>query len=104
MKKNLIAAGAMLLALMSTAHAAVTSSGPVARIYPNDGSTVYFRVAGDSCIGPTAYYSFLMTQPNAKNWYSILMLSMATGKPIIVSVDACETGVNKDIRYVYIDQ
>ena len=95
----------MLAALASTAaNGAVTSTGPVARIYPNDGSTVYFRVVGDTCIGPTGYYYFQMTQPNAKNWYSILMLSMATGKPIVVNVDVCETGVNKDIRYLYIDQ
>lgn len=47
----------------NVANAYVNAQGVVARVYPNDGSAIYFRISNDTC------NTGVMSQPNAKNWY-----------------------------------
>lgn len=92
-----------ILAFSGSVSAYTNSSGTVERIFPNDGSSVYFRLSGDTCNTGSDYYYFNLGQANAKNWNALLLLAFAMGKPISVSLDNCDAG-NKAIRYLFIDR
>lgn len=100
----------LLFFLITTSAKSFASGavGAVSRLFPN-GTSVSFRIVGDTCNTGNDYYFFTMDDTSGgdnleikRAWVSMLIASLNTGKPIVVKVDNCEPG-SKAIQYIYQD-
>jgi len=103
-KKLSVIISLMLTFISSNSFSAV---GEIKRIYPDSNGVVNFQLKGDSCNGPYKYYKFDGTTEAGKHWFSLLLASAATGRPVMVRVSSdiedCDANINKEISYIYVD-
>lgn len=83
-------------------------TGEIKRIYPNKNK-VFFRLKNDACISGSQYYYFTMSEADdsgkyaAQNWYSMLLASAVSSKPVSVKVESCPVDGHIEINYMYQD-
>jgi hypothetical protein len=98
----------ILMAFIVINANANTTTGKVKRIYPT-GDRIYFRIHGDTCATSSQYYYFDMDETSergryaARNWYTMLLASAQTGKPISVKVNSCPAEGPIYVSYIYQD-